>query len=151
MLRERFAADLKAAIKARQPQRVSTLRLISAAVKDRDIAVRSQDGAEDVPDEEIVTILSKMIRQRQESARAYQEGGRIDLAEQELQEIKIINEYLPRQLSEEEVREAIARAIADTGATSIRDMGRVMAELKARHNGRMNFAGANAAVKDAFC
>jgi uncharacterized protein YqeY len=151
MLRERFSADLKDAIKAKDAHRVSTLRLITAAIKDRDIAMRSADNAEGVPDPEILAILGKMIKQRQESAKAYEEGGRLDLADQELQEIKIIRDYLPRQMSEAEVRDAIARAITDTGASSIRDMGKVMAELKSRHPGKMDFARASAAVKDTFC
>ncbi len=150
MLRERFAADLKDAIKAKDTQRISTLRLILAAIKDRDIAARSDEATAGVADAEILAILGKMIKQRQESARAYEEGGRLDLVEQEQAEIKIIKAYLPRQMSEDEVRRAIARAIADTGAASIRDMGRVMAELKARHPGKMDFARASAAVKEAF-
>lgn len=153
MLRERFSADLKEALKAKDAPRVSTLRLILAAVKDRDIAARGEEGAEGpdgVPDGEILAILAKMIKQRQDSAKLYQEGGRADLAEQELGEIKVIREYLPRQMSEDEMRAAVGKAIAATGATSIRDMGRVMAELKARHTGKMDFARASAAVKQAF-
>ncbi len=151
MLRERFSADLKDAIKAKDAQRVSTLRLVTAAIKDRDIAARSEDNADGVSDAEILAILGKMIKQRQESAKAYEEGGRLDLAAQEVSEIKIIKDYLPRQMTDDEVRQAIAAAIADTGAASIRDMGRVMAELKARHPGKMDFARASAAVKDVFC
>lgn len=151
MLRERFAADLKDAIKAKDGQRVSTLRLITAAIKDRDIAARSEDNADGVSDTDILAILGKMIKQRQDSARAYEEGGRLDLAEQERGEIRIIKDYLPRPMTEDEVRAAIAAAIADTGAASIRDMGRVMAELKSRHPGKMDFARASAVVKDAFC
>lgn len=151
MLRERFSADLKDAIKAKDAQRVSTLRLVSAAIKDRDIAARSEDNADGVPDTEILAILGKMIKQRQESARAYEEGGRLDLADQERAEIRIIKDYLPRQMTDDEVRQAISQAIVDTGAASIRDMGKVMAELKARHPGKMDFARASAAVKDVFC
>ncbi len=150
MLRERFSTDLKDAIKARDAQRVSTLRLITAAIKDRDIAARTQDTVEGVSDADILAILARMVKQRQESARAYEEGGRLDLVEQELGEIKIIREYLPRQMTEVEVRQAIAKAIADTGAASIRDMGKVMSELKSRHTGRMDFAAASATIKDAF-
>jgi len=151
MLRERFSADLKEAIKAKNPQRVSTLRLISAAVKDRDIAARTQDSADGVSDADILGILARMIKQRQESAKAFEEGGRLDLVEQELAEIDIIRDYLPRQMTEDEVRRAIAKAIADTGAASIRDMGKVMAELKSHYTGRMDFARANAAIKDVLC
>lgn len=151
MLRERFSADLKEAIKAKDGLRVSTLRLIMAAIKDRDIAGRSQDNADGVAEIEILAILAKMIKQRQDSAKAFEEGGRLDLVEQELSEIKIIQDYLPKQMTEAEVRQAVSKAIAETGAGSIRDMGKVMAELKARHPGRMDFARASAIVKDAFC
>ncbi len=155
MLREKLAADLKTAIKAKDAARVSTLRLITAAIKDRDIAARvgetvAEDRAEGVSDAEILAILARMIKQRQESAKVYEEGGRLDLADQERSEVVIIQDYLPRQLSEKEVAKAIAEAIAETGASSIRDMGRVMARLKTRHTGRMDFARAGAAIKDAF-
>jgi hypothetical protein len=150
MIRERFSGDLKEAIKARDPQRVSTLRLIMAAIKDRDIAARTEDNSDGVPDSEILAILARMIKQRQESARAYEEGGRLDLATQERQEIDIIREYLPRQMTDTEVEKAIAAAIAETGASSIRDMGKVMATLKARHAGKMDFSRAGAAIKQAF-
>jgi len=149
-MRERFAADLKEAIKARDTRRVSTLRLITAAIKDRDIAARTEDNAEGVGDAEILAILAKMIRQRQESARAYEEGGRLDLAEQEQGEIAVIRDYLPRQMSESEVERAIARAIEETGASSIRDMGKVMAMLKERHTGQMDFSRVGATIKQAF-
>ncbi len=149
MIRERFSSDLKTAIKARDAQRVSTLRLISAAIKDRDIAARGE-SAEGVPDGEILAILGRMIRQREESARAYEEGGRLDLAGQERAEAEIIRGYLPKQMSKAEIEKAVAAAIAETGAASVRDMGKVMGLLKARHAGRMDFAVAGAAVKDAF-
>jgi uncharacterized protein YqeY len=150
MLRERFSADLKDALKARDPASVSTLRLILAAIKDRDIAARTGDNTDGVSDADILAILGKMIRQREESARTYDEGGRLDLAQKERDEIDIIRRYLPRQLSETEVRKAIDSAIAETGAASIRDMGRVMATLKSRHTGQMDFAKAGAAIKDAL-
>ena len=150
MIRERVSGDLKEAIKARDAQRVSTLRLITAAVKDRDIAARTEDNTDGVSDEDILAILSKMVRQRQESAKAYEEGGRLDLADQERQEIVIIREYMPRQMSENEVEKAVAAAIQETGACSVRDMGKVMAHLKARHTGKMDFARAGAAIKQAF-
>lgn len=151
MLRERFAADLKDALRAKDALRVSTLRLILAAVKDRDIAARTGDNSAGVPEAEVVAILDRMVRQRVESARIYEEGGRVDLAETERAEVKIIKGYLPKQMSEDEVKAAVARAIADTHAASIRDMGKVMAELKTRHAGKMDFARASAVVKDAFC
>jgi uncharacterized protein len=150
MIRERFAADLKDAIKARDAQRTATLRLISAAVKDRDIAARTEDNSEGVSDEAILGILGKMIRQRQESAQIYEEAGRLDLAAQERAEVGIIRDYLPRQMTEAEVEKAVRAAIEETGAASVRDMGKVMAALKARHAGKMDFALAGAAVKQAF-
>ena len=150
MIREQVSGDLKEAIKARDAQRVSTLRLITAAVKDRDIAARTEDNTDGVSDEDILAILGKMVRQRQESAKAYEEGGRLDLADQERQEIVIIREYMPRQMSENEVEKAVAAAIEETGACSVRDMGKVMATLKARHAGKMDFSRAGAAIKQAF-
>lgn len=150
MLRERFSADLKDALKARDAASVSTLRLILAAIKDRDIAARTGDNTEGVSDADILAILGKMIRQREESARTYDEGGRLDLAQKERDEIEIIRRYLPRQLTDTEVRKAIDSAIAETGAASIRDMGRVMAALKERHTGQMDFAKAGAAIKAAL-
>ena len=150
MMRERLSHDLKDAIKAKEPARVSTLRLILAAIKDRDIAARSEDNTDGVPDSEILAILGKMIKQRQESARIYEDCGRLDFAKQELAETDVIRAYLPRQMSEAEVGEAVRAAIAETGAASVRDMGKVMGVLKSRYAGKMDFAAAGAAVKAAF-
>jgi uncharacterized protein YqeY len=150
MIRQKFSGDLKEAIKARDAQRVSTLRLICAAIKDRDIASGTADNVTGCSDAEILAILARMIKQRQASAAAYEEGGRLDLAAQERAEIEIIRDYLPRPMSEAEIEKAIAEAIEDTGACSIRDMGKVMAHLKARHTGQMDFARAGAAIKQAF-
>ena len=148
-LRDRLSAALKDAMKSREADRTSTLRLINAAIKDRDIALRGEGGSEDgVPDTEIMAILGKMVKQRQESARIYEEGGRLELAEKELAEVRVIEEFLPRQLTGDEVAAAIAAAIAETGATGIRDMGRVMAALKARHTGQMDFGAVGPMVKD---
>lgn len=150
MIRERLSGDLKDATKSKDADRAATLRLIAAAIKDRDIAARTDDNVQGVSDEEIQGILGKMVRQRQESARSYEEGGRLDLAEQERSEIKIIEQYLPRQLSETEVKQAIDEAIEDTGARSIRDVGKVMAQLKSRHTGQMDFTRACAKLKSSF-
>lgn len=144
-LRDRLSAALKAAMREKDAIRLGTLRLINAALKDRDIALRAQGGA--VDDAEATAILSKMVKQRRESAQAYEEGGRLELAEKERVEIAVIEEFLPRQLSEAERVEAIEAAIGETGATSVRDMGRVMGVLKGRHAGRMDFGAAGAAVK----
>ncbi|MBL3571638.1 GatB/YqeY domain-containing protein [Rhodovulum sp. BSW8] len=146
-LRTRISAALKAAMKDREADRLGTLRLINAAIKDRDIAARTEGGEDGVGDAEVLAILARMVKQRQESARAYEEGGRLDLAERERDEIGVIEDFLPRQLTEDEVDEAIGAAIVETQANSIRDMGRVMALLKAEYAGRMDFAAVGPAVR----
>lgn len=150
MIRERLSNDLKESIKAKDSVRVSTLRLILAAIKDREIAARSEEHTGGVPETEVLAILGKMIRQRQESARVYEEGGRVDLAEQELAETDIIRSYLPKQMTAAEIETAVREAIAETSAASVRDMGKVMGTLKARYAGKMDFGVAGAAVKAAF-
>jgi uncharacterized protein YqeY len=146
-MRERINSALKDAMRAKEADRLSTLRLINAAIKDREIAVRGEGDGADVGDDAILAILGKMVKQRIESVRAYEEGGRIELADKERAEIKVIEEFLPRQLSEAEVEAAISEAIAEVGATSIRDMGKVMAALKAKFTGQMDFAKAGGTVK----
>jgi len=146
-LREQVNTALKQAMRDKATARLATLRLISAAIKDQDIAARSADGDTGVSDSEILAILGKMAKQRQESVRAYEEGGRLDLAEREREEIAVIEEFLPRQLDEAETGEAIDKAIADTGASSIRDMGKVMGKLKERHAGQMDFGAVGPMVK----
>jgi hypothetical protein len=146
-LRERLQAELKQALRAREADRLSTLRLINAAIKDREIAARGTEEGGEVGDPEIAAILARMVKQRQESARAYEEGGRLELAEKELAEIGVIEEFLPRQLTPAEIEAAIGAAIAELGATGIRDMGRVMAALKARHAGQMDFGAVGPIVK----
>jgi hypothetical protein len=146
-LREQLQNGIKEAMKAKLGGRLSTLRLINAAIKDREIAGRSEAGEVEVTDGDILALLGKMVKQRQESARAYEEGGRLELAEKELSEIKVIEEFLPRQLTAAEVDAAIAAAIAEAGATSIRDMGRVMAVLKGKYTGQMDFGAVGAALK----
>lgn len=144
-LRERLAARLKEAMRDKDQRRVGTLRLINAALKDQDIALRAEGRA--VGDAEATAILAKMVKQRQESARAYEEGGRLELAEQERAEIGIVEEFLPRKLTEAEVEAALDAAMAETGATSVRDMGRVMAVLKERYPGRIDFGAVGPMVK----
>ncbi len=147
-LRGQIAQALKSAMKDKDTTRLSTLRLINAAIKDRDIAKRGEGGDDDgVADAEILAILGKMVKQRQESAKAYEEGGRLELAEGELEEIKIIEVFLPKQLSEAETEAAIDKAIAKTEAASIRDMGKVMGELKERYTGQLDFSKVGALVK----
>ena len=147
-MRERVNTALKEAMKAKDADRLSTLRLINAAIKDRDIAVRGEGREEGVSDADVLQILGRMVKQRQESARAYEEGGRLELAEKEREEIGVIEEFLPRQLSEQEVDGAIEKAIASTGAEGIRDMGKVMGELKSRYTGRMDFGSVGSMVKE---
>ncbi|WP_045389299.1 GatB/YqeY domain-containing protein [Falsirhodobacter sp. alg1] len=145
-IRDTLQSALKDAMRAKEADRLSTLRLINAAIKDRDIAVRAE-GQEAVGDDEILAILSRMVKQRQESSRMYEEGGRVDLAAKEKAEIKVIEAFLPRRLSVDEVNAAIDAAIEAAGATSLRDMGRVMAELKGKYTGQMDFAAVGPQVK----
>ncbi|RRH69415.1 GatB/YqeY domain-containing protein [Falsigemmobacter faecalis] len=147
-LRDSINDGLKQSMKARDAARTSTLRLISAAIRDRDIAARGEGAsAEGIADGEILALLGKMVRQRQESAKIYEEGGRLELAAKELSEITIIEDFLPRQLTAAETEAAIAAVIAATGASGIRDMGKVMAALKETYTGSMDFSTVGAAVK----
>lgn len=147
-MRARVGEALKTAMKNKDAARLSTLRLINAAIKDRDIALRGTGEDATVSDADILGILGKMVKQRQESARAFEEGGRLELAERELAEIGVIEEFLPRQLGEAEIRAAVQKAIGETGADSIRDMGRVMGALKAQYTGQMDFGKVGPMVKD---
>ena len=145
-MRDTITAALQAATKARDARRVSTLRLMAAAIKDRDIAARTA-GKEQATDAELLELLSKMIKQGEESQKIYAEAGRTELAEQEGEEVVIIREFLPKQLSDADTAKAIDEAIAEVGASSIRDMGKVMGALKARYAGQMDFGKASGAVK----
>ena len=147
LLRDRLQTALKEAMKAREANRLSTLRLINAAIKDREIALRGEEGAGEVGEPEILQIMGKMVKQRLESAKAYEEGGRLELAEKELAEIGVIQEFLPRQLSAEEIAAALDAAVTETGAATIRDVGKVMAALKGRYTGQMDFGAVGALVK----
>jgi uncharacterized protein YqeY len=146
-MRTTISTALKEAMKAKDADRLSTLRLINAAIKDRDIAARAEGEEAQVSDDTVLAILGKMVKQRQESARAYEEGGRLELAEKEMKEIRIIEEYLPRQLDDAETDAAVAAAIAEVEATSIRDMGKVMAALKGKYTGQMDFGKVGPMVK----
>lgn len=151
-LRGQISAALKQAMKDRAAARLSTLRLIGAAIKDKDIEARAASGEDaQVGDDEVLAILSRMVKQRQESAKAYEEGGRIDLAESERSEIEIIGEFLPQPLSDAESKAAVDAAIADVGATGIRDMGKVMGALKAQYTGRLDFGAVGPMVKERLC
>ena len=146
-MRSLLDTNLKEAMKSQEKTRLATLRLINAAIKDRDIAVRSEENIEGVSDNEIILILSNMVKQRKQSIILYEEGGRIELAEREREEIKIIEEFLPNQLSEQEIREEITKIIESKEDLSIKDMGKIMGELKASFSGRMDFGKASGIVK----
>ena len=146
MLRDDINNALKQAMKAYDERRVSTLRMINSALKNADIEARGQ-GKAPLSDEEFLGLLQKLIKQRQESVELYERGGRPELAQNEREEIAIISAYLPKQMSETEAQAAIAAVIKDVGAASMKDMGRVMAALKERHAGELDFAKASGIVK----
>jgi len=146
-LRDRFSEQMKEAMKARETRRLSTVRMIMAAVKDRDIAARTEESREGISDDDILTLLAKMIKQREESAATYDTGNRPELAAGERSEIEIIREFMPRQMSDEETRKAVQEVINEVGAGSLKDMGKVMGGLKTRYSGQMDFGKAGTAVK----
>ena len=146
-MRSLLDKNLKEAIKSQEKHRLATLRLINAAIKDRDIAVRSEENTEGVSDSEIILILSNMVKQRKQSIVQYEEGGRIELAERERQEIKIIEEFLPNQLNEQEIREEVLKIIKSKDQLNIKDIGKIMSELKTNFSGRMDFGKASEIVK----
>ncbi|MBD9446200.1 MULTISPECIES: GatB/YqeY domain-containing protein [unclassified Rhizobium] len=147
MLRDQLAAALKDAMKSKNAERLSTVRLIQAAIKDRDIANRGA-GKEEASDDEILQILAKMVKQRDESAKIYEENARPELAAKERAEIAVLHDFLPKQLSDAEVRSNITAIIAEIGAAGPKDMGKVMAVLKERYAGQMDFSKASGAVKE---
>lgn len=144
-MREQFTTMMKEAMKAGDKRRLATVRMIQAALKDKDIEARG--AGKTVGDEDILAMLQKMVKSRQESADIYAKAARPELAQQELEEIAIINEFLPTQMSEEEMKTAIDAAVAETGAASMKDMGKVVGALKAKYTGQMDFAKASAMVK----
>ena len=146
-MRVQISDELKAAQKSQDKRRTGTLRLIQAAIQDRDIAHRGA-GKDPVSDDEILQILSKMVKQREESAKAFEDGGRAELAAQEREEIAIIKDFLPKQLDDEAVRQLCRQAIQEVGAEGLRDMGRCMAVLKEKYPGQMDFGKASGVVKD---
>ena len=150
-LRTQIQAALKQAMKDKAVNRLSTLRLIHAAIKDKDIDARAAGEDEGVGEAEVLMILGKMSKQRHESARAYEEGNRLDLAEREREEILVIEEFLPRKLNKAESAAAVDAAVAEVGATSIRDMGKVMGILKGKYMGQMDFGSVGPIVKDRLC
>lgn len=146
-LRDKISSELKTAMKARDATRLATLRLINAAIKDREIAARGDQNVTELTDDDLIAVLTRMVKQRRDSARAYEEAARLDLAEKETAEIAVIESFLPRQLSDDEMTAAIDAIIKDLGASSVRDIGAVMAALKARYAGQMDFGKAGAKVK----
>lgn len=146
-LRDQINDSLKEAMKSGDKRRVSTLRLVNSAIKDRDIQNRTSGPDAGVTDAQIVEVLAKMVKQRQESLEIYEKAGRDELATQEREEIQIIQGYMPKQLSDEEVKSVIAAVIKDVGASSVKDMGKVMGALKAKYSGQMDFAKAGAVIK----
>ena len=146
-IREEFTTTLKEALKSKDQVASSTIRLITAAMKDRDIAVRGSGNMDGITDAEILSMLQSMIKQRQESSKTYRENDRPELAEREEEEIAVIERYLPQQMDEAETGKAIEAIIADIGASSIKDMGKVMNELKSKYAGQLDMAKAGGAVK----
>jgi uncharacterized protein len=146
-LRTRLNDELKAAMKGKDPRAISTIRLILAALKDRDIAARGKGNTDGIAEEEIADLLHKMVRQRRESIELYEQGNRPELAQQEREEIGVIQRFLPQQMGEAEMAAAVESAMAELGVNSIKDMGRLMAALKQRHAGQMDFAKASQLVK----
>jgi len=147
MLRERLSEDLKTAMRAKDQRALSTIRMVLAELKLRDINAREKGNTTGVADPEIVDMMQKLVRQRRDSIEAYEKGGRPELAAQEAEEIAVIERYLPKGMSDDEVAKAIAEAIAATGATTVKDMGRIMALLKEKYAGQMDFSRVGPLVK----
>lgn len=147
MLRDAFSERLKQAMRAKETRTVSTVRLILAALKERDVAVRGSGNQEGIPDPEILRLLQGMVKQRRESIALYNQGNRPELAQQEEAEIAVIESFLPKQMSEGEIAAAAKSAIAEIGAAGVKDMGKVMSLLRERHAGIMDMARAGAVVK----
>ncbi len=148
MIRTELSDALKDAMRAKEARAVSTLRLILAALKDRDIAARGKGNSEGISDENILDLLQKMVRQRRDSIELFEKGDRQDLADKEAEEIEVIQRFLPKQMEPEQVQGAVQEVIEELGAATIKDMGRVMATLKERHAGCMDFGKASALVKE---
>lgn len=150
MLKQKLSEDLKAAMRTKESRRIATLRLILAAVKEQEISARTETDRPEMTDDEIVLILSKMVKQRKDSIRLYEEGGRIDLAEQEKGEIQIIEGYLPKQMSAEEIASACADVRDELAASGLKDMGRCMGVIKTRYAGQIDMGEASKIMKSAL-
>ncbi len=149
MLRDDINNAVKEAMKAKEERKLSTLRMVNSSIKNADIEARGH-GKQPLSDEDILGLLQKMIKQRQESVELYDKGGRAELAAQEREEIAVISAYLPKQMSEDEVKAAIATVIKDTGAAGMKDMGKVIGALKSKYAGQMDFGKASGLVKAAL-
>lgn len=147
-LREQLTESMKEAMKAKDSKRLGTIRMMQAAVKDKDIAARTETSREGISDDDILALFAKMIKQREESAAVYVTGNRPELAQNERDEIAIIRDFMPKQMGDDEVLAAIKAAVAETGAASIKDMGKVMGALKGKYAGQMDFGKANGVIKD---
>lgn len=150
MLRTKISEDMKTAMRAKEMRKVATLRLVIAALKDQEINQRTVDGAEELTDQNIMQTLTKMVRQRRDSIQMYEEGGRIDLAEQEREEISVIEAYLPQPMTEDEIVAAVNAVVADSGAEGLKDMGKCMGALKQKFVGRMDMSVASKHLKAAL-
>jgi uncharacterized protein len=147
-LREKLTADMKEAMKSGDKRKLATIRLMNAAIKDKDINARTEGhDSEKLPDSTLLELFAKMVKQRQDSIAAFEQGGRAELAQNEREEMEVIQSYMPKQLSDVETKDAVAGIIAAVGATSVKDMGKVMAELKAKYSGQMDMAKAGGIVK----
>jgi uncharacterized protein YqeY len=150
MLRQRLSEALKEAMKARDERAISTTRLIIAALKDRDIAARGRGQPDGIGEDDIQSLLRTMVKQRQEAIQLFEQGGRMELVEQEKEEIAVIQRFMPRQLSDDEIKAAVAGVIKELDAHSLKDIGRCMAALKERHAGEMDFGKASGMVRQAL-
>jgi len=147
MLRDQLTAAMKQAMKDKNKRRLTTIRLILAAIKDRDIAARTDKNASQDEDAVVLEILAKMIKQRKESFVVYEEAGRLELAQQEQEEMEIIAEFQPRQMSDDEIEAVVKDAIAETGASGLKDIGKIMGLLKGKYAGQMDFSRASALAR----
>lgn len=150
MLRDEIMAAMKQAMKDKNQVALSTLRLIMAAMKDRDISARTADSREGIDDGQVRQMLQSMIKQRRDSISMYEQGGRLELAEQEQKEVEVISQFLPQQMSEDEMRDAIQITVKELGASSIKDMGNVMGALREKYPAQMDFAKAAGIIKEAL-
>ncbi|GLQ21868.1 GatB/YqeY domain-containing protein [Algimonas porphyrae] len=150
-LRDQIKVATKDAMRQKDGVRLSTLRLMSAAIKDRDIAARAADRCGGIDDAEILGILTKMVKQREDAAKTYEDNGRCELAEREREEIVVVRSFMPKPMSDDEVEAAVARAVENTGATCLKDMGKIMGQLKSGYAGRIDMGKAGAVVKRHLC